>query len=192
MEPIVLELSKKICYVIYNNQLLINVPKKKLDKTIEALSSGTSLGKVEVFTMDGRFNMRYAAKESHIYFSDGNIPNKKIYYENSNDKQAIVEWLTPYLEQNGFNHSEQTVSGSKLLMRGLGSVVTVLFIFGILYWAEGSSTRNLSAKSKMFVSIANALGTELILIIGGVCLLAAIIYTVRVVKKGDVYLTYSK
>lgn len=192
MEPQILELSKKCCYVIYGNHLLINVPKKKLEECVQSFSSGLPVKGVDTFTMDGRFSISYAEKDDVITIGDANTPAKTINYENSKDKAAVLAWLKPYFEENGFKAGETSVAGGKLLMRGLGSVAFVLFIFGMLYAAEGSSTRNLSGKGRAFASIANALGTELILIIGGVCLLAAIIYTIRLVKKGDVQVTYSK
>lgn len=40
MEPMVLELNKKNCYVLIHNQLIMNVPAKKVGESINSLSSG--------------------------------------------------------------------------------------------------------------------------------------------------------
>lgn len=134
--------------------------------------------------------MHYDGKDDKITFSDGATPKKAVNYEN-NDKAKVLDWLIPYLEQNHFNPNAEAVSSSKLLMRGLGWIILVLIFFGLLYAAEGDGSVR-SGKGRMFVAIADALGRELILILGAVGLLAAIIWTIVHLKKGDMQITYRK
>lgn len=190
MEPMILELNKKNCYVISHNQLITNVPRKKVEESVDSLSSGLPVKGGQVFTLDGRFSMSYAEKDTKITFSDGATSKKAVYYEN-NDKAKVLDWLIPYLEQNHFNPNAEAVLSSKLLMRGLGWIILVLIFFGLLFAAEGDSSVR-SGKGRIFVAIADALGRELILIIGAVALLAAIIWTIVHLKKGDSQITYRK
>lgn len=189
MEPMILELNKKNCYVIYHNQLIMNVPVKKVDACIESLSRGLPFKNVQIFNLDGRFKISYAEKDDKITFSDAVTSKKTINYEGQ-DKEKVLAWLKPYLEQSGYNPGAEAVSNSKMLMRGVGTIVLILFIFGMLYAAEGTSAR--SGKARLFVEIANALGTELILIIGGACLVLSVIWTLIKAKKGDTQITYAR
>lgn len=192
MEPMIFELGKKKCYIIVGNQLLINVYKTKIEEYVRSYSAGIPVKKVTVFKLDQSFSMSYAEKTSDITFSDANTSKHKVYYE-GNDRERLLQWLNPILEQNEFSPKVEALSGGKLLRRGIGSIVAVLLIFGAFYGAEGARiTSNTRGKSRLFISIANALGERMIIIIGAICLLLAIIYTVRLIKKGEAYITYSR
>lgn len=191
MEPNVLELNKKNCYVIHFDKLVMGVPAKKVHDYLTSLSNGLLAKGVRVFNLDAQFSISYAEKDDKITFSDGLTAKKAVTYE-GNDKTKVLDWLKPYLEQNRFSPHAEAVSSTKLLIGSIGSIFVVLFIFGILYAAEGSSPRNYSGKARTFVEIANTMGPDLILIIGGACLLAAVIWTVVRMKKGDTQITYRK
>ena len=192
MQPEILELSGKTVYMIYGNKLLLDVPKKKIEECVEALNSGREYSrKVRVFTIDQNFKLSFDGGTDAITFSDGGGEFKKINYENGNDKVAIVDWLTSYLVDNGFREAKETVSSAKMLMRGVGAIIVVLFIFGLLFVAEGDTDVR-RGKGAIFVTIANLLGTNGIIIGGVICLLIAIIYTIRLIKRGDEVTTYSK
>lgn len=191
MDPLILEIDKKKAYVIYGNLLLLDMPLKKLDDYLQKISSGNKCKGVTVLTMDSRFVMTYGENDGKIKFSDADT-NKSVVFENVNVKQAIVEWLGEYLAFNKYNLEANAVSKSKLLARGAGVLVFIIFIFGMLYVAEGNSSSSNRGKARLFVAIANALGEKGILIGGAVCIIIAVIWTMRLVKKGEQQFTYSK
>lgn len=159
--------SKKKCYVIHNNLLLVDVPFDQLSECVAALNKGETGARLlwarYVYKLDNRFKMKNDRAEGMLILNDG---ARKI-VENAKELENIALWLSNHLKKRHFLSYSIPVSNLQKLIHGLIAAMSVIVLaivlfgmqmLGVLEISGGGST---AQKALAFFSQQNIIFTTI-------------------------------
>lgn len=185
-----LEVDPPLCYLLYRNYLVINVPRKQLDDCVEKLENKETIkynNFIKVFQLNRFLKLTFEHERRIFSLSDGLTDHTEILLD-ANMRTAIADWLGQQLLKRHFKSQKQYIPDRIHIKQGLawmlGLVVVVVALDYLAWTGIKSGSQHVLCRMVNFAGPAS-------IYIGGACILAAmLLWTAHKVKRGALQTVY--
>lgn len=196
MKPALFKIaSKKKCYLVYGNLLILDIPFSKMSACVTELHNGKtdrkSLWTRQVFNLSEGFSLEYDEDgDQTITMSQDNM----VFVEESPERSEIAEWLIKQLRQQRFNRFAVSLRNPKILISGFitTALTAILTTATILAINNEAVLRLLTGRNELTTFTTTHIGTNAIALAGILLIVAIMARAINGFINGGTRIIYKK